>query len=36
WDRPSRPRADTPEHLRGPKCLWQAPGADKGKGPDAD
>lgn len=26
-----------PEHLRRPKCLWQAPGgADKGKHPDAD
>lgn len=37
WSRPSRRRADTPEHLRGPKCLWQAPGgADKGKRPDAD
>ena len=37
WSRPSRPRADTPDHLRGPKCLWQAPGgADKGKRPDAD
>ncbi|WP_410236060.1 XF1762 family protein [Pseudomonas aeruginosa] len=36
WSRPGRPRADTPEHLRGPKCLWQAPGADKGKGPVAD
>ena len=37
WSRPSRPRTDTPEHLRGPKCLWQAPGGvDKGKHPDAD
>ena len=37
WSRPSRPRADTPDHLRGPKCLWRAPdGADKGKRPDAD
>lgn len=37
WSRPGRPRTDTPEHLRGPKCLWQAPGgADKGKRPDAD
>lgn len=37
WSRPSRPRADTPEHLRGPKCLWQAPGSvDKGERPDAD
>lgn len=37
WNRPSRPRAGTPDHLRGRKCLWQAPGgADKGKHPDAD
>ncbi|MBG5521628.1 XF1762 family protein [Pseudomonas aeruginosa] len=37
WSRPGRPRADTPEYLRGPKSLWQAPGsADKGKRPDAD
>lgn len=37
WSRPGRPRADTPEHLRGPKCLWQAPGGeDKGKRPHAD
>ena len=37
WSRPSRPRADTPEILRGPKCLWEAPGgADKGKRQDAD
>ncbi|CAB3648214.1 XF1762 family protein [Achromobacter pestifer] len=26
WSRPSRPRPDTPGHLRGPKCLWEAPG----------
>ena len=37
WSRPGRPRADTPAHLRGPQCLWQAPGGeDKGKRPDAD
>lgn len=41
WSRPSRPRADTPENLRGPKCLWEAPtgadtGVDKGRRPDAD
>lgn len=37
WSRPSRPRADTPEHLCGPKCLWHAPGSmNKGNRPDAD
>lgn len=37
WSGPSRPRADTPDHLLGPKCLWRAPdGAEKGKRPDAD
>ncbi|MBH9401101.1 hypothetical protein I5K83_04335 [Pseudomonas aeruginosa] len=35
--RPGRPRADTPEHLRGAKGRGQAPGgADKGKRPGAD
>lgn len=37
WRRPCRLRADTPEHLRGPKCLWPARGgAGKGKRPGAD
>lgn len=37
WSRPSRPRADTPQHLRGPKYLWEAPGgAHKGNRPGAD
>jgi len=37
WSRPSRPRAEPLDNLRGPKWLWQAPDAsDKGNRLDAD